>query len=193
MNGKLASLKEALETARSTVEKLLIEAVERDAEMAEVEAVLEAETKVLKKKLTDKDKELSRYVQGLASAEDRMLELEDELRKLEDERECDAESTARRKALDDLEAYEEEETGESKGRQHSHEVREAVMMFLALGIAPSKVTPALAVSKVDFNGRQPKLRWIQNMRKELRVVVCILAAATAADREVFPRASIRAA
>ena len=120
-----------------------------------------------------------------------MFELEVALQKLEDEGACDAERKARGKALDDIEAYEEEETGESKGRQHSHEVREAVMMFLALGIAPSKVLPALAVSKIDFNGRLPKLRWIQNMRKELRVVVCILAAATAADREVFPRAPIR--
>jgi hypothetical protein len=58
------------------------------------------------------------------------------------------------------------------------------MKYLALGIEPSKVLTCMRIGKFNFTGPQPKLRWVQHMRSELRVAVCMLAAASTADPEI---------
>ena len=58
------------------------------------------------------------------------------------------------------------------------------MKYLALGIAPSSVSSCMRIGKLNFTGPQPKLHWVQHMRSELRVAVCMLAAASTADPEV---------
>ena len=122
----------------------------------------------------------------LHATENKLAEMEEQLQDFQDEFACSANTTAFRKARADADADYEEETGEcaNAGRQHPHEVREAVMKYLALGIAPSRVSSCMRIGKFNFTGPQPKLRWVQLMRSELRVAVCMLAAASAADPEV---------
>ena len=48
----------------------------------------------------------------------------------------------------------------------------------------ARVSSCMRIGKFNFTGPQPKLRWVQPMRSELRVAVCMLAAASAADPEV---------
>ena len=120
----------------------------------------------------------------LHATENKLAEMEEQLQDFQDEFACSANTTTFRKAQADADY--EEETGEcaNAGRQHPHEVREAVMKYLALGIAPSRVSSCMRIGKFNFTGPQPKLRWVQHMRSELRVAVCMLAAASAADPEV---------
>ena len=158
---------------------------ELTADKARLENALEIESAAWKSRFADKVAEATRYREKYYAVEERMAELEDELEASE---ECAAVMKARREHSAEDEAYDEEDTGESKSRQHSHDVRDAVMMILTLGISPSKAIPALCVGttwEARFGSAPPKLRWIQTECKELRVVNCILAASTAADSQVY--------
>jgi hypothetical protein len=169
---------------RVTADGLNDELAKLTADKSRLENVLETESAVWKSKFTDKAAEANRYREKFSAVEERLAELEDALEGFKANEECAAVMKARREQSAEDEAYDEEDTGKSKSRQHSHKVREAVMMILALGISPSKVIPALCVGttwEARFGSAPPKLRWIQNLCKELRVVNCILAASTAAD------------
>ena len=133
-----------------------------------------------------KTREVMALRKDLHVTENKLAEMEEQLQDLQDEFACSANKTAFRKAQADADADYEEETGEcaNAGRQHPHEVREAAMKYLALGIAPSSVSSCMRIGELNFTGPQPKLRWVQHMRSELRVAVCMLAAAFAADPEV---------
>ena len=174
---------------RATADGLNDEVIKLTAEKAALETELTTRTAACSQMLAHKTKEAERYREKYHAVEDRMAELQDKLEELGQDKECAAASKARQKQSAEDEAYDEEDTGESKTRQHSHEVREAVMMALALGLPPSKVVPCLCIGltwESRFgNAKPPKLRWIQELRKELRVVNCILAASTAADPQVY--------
>jgi chromosome segregation ATPase len=160
-----------------------------EAEVAALEAKrdeLGAEVDKSNDMARTKTREVWALRKDLHATENKLAEMEEELQEFQDEVACSANKTAFRKAQADADADYEEDTGEcaNAGRQHPHEVREAAMKYLALGIAPSRVSSCMRIGKFNFTGPQPKLRWVQHMRSELRVAVCMLAAASAADPEV---------
>ena len=186
---KLADLRAALKVTRGD----LVTSGRRIGELEAEVAALEAERDELGAKVDKsndmvrgKTREVMALRKDLHVTENKLAEMEEQLQDLQDEFACSANKTAFRKAQADADADYEEETGEcaNAGRQHPHEVREAVMKYLALGIAPSRVSSCMRIGKFNFTGPQPKLRWVQLMRSELRVAVCMLAAASAADPEV---------
>ena len=160
---------------------------ELEAEIAALEAErdeLGAEVEKSNVMARGKTREVMALRMDLHATENKLAEMEEKLQEFQDEIACSANKTAFRKAQADADY--EEDTGEcaNAGRQHPHEVREAAMKYLALGIAPSRVSSCMRIGKINFTGPQPKLRWVQHMRSELRVAVCMLAAASAADPEV---------
>ena len=162
---------------------------ELETEIAALEAErdeLGAEVEKSNDMARGKTREVMALRMDLHATENKLAEMEEQLQDFQDEFACSANTTAFRKAQADADADYEEETGEcaNAGRQHPHEVREAAMKYLALGIAPSSVSSCMRIGKLNFTGPQPKLRWVQHMRSELRVAVCMLAAASAADPEV---------
>jgi hypothetical protein len=188
LQAQVEAVRREARAAQAAADSRNDEVAELTAHKARLENALEIESAAWKSKFADKAAEAQRYREKYYAVEERMAELEDELEELKASEECAAVMKARREQSAEDEAYDEEDTGESKSRQHSHEVREAVMMILALGISPSKVIPALCVGttwEARFGSAPPKLRWIQNECKELRVVNCILAASTAADPQVY--------
>ena len=108
-----------------------------------------------------KTREVMALRKDLHVTENKLAEMEEKLQEFQGELACSANKTAFRKAQADADADYEEETGEcaNAGRQHPHEVREAVMKYLALGIAPSSVSSCMRIGKLNFTGPQPKLRW----------------------------------
>ena len=115
--------------------------------------------------------------------------MEEEVRRREEERYRQGTRRVQAKGREDADADYEEETGEcrakGKGREHPWQVRAKTCELLALGLAPSQVVPTLGIAGFEFTeGKVPKLRWVRAMRKELRVMCAILAAATAADPQV---------
>ena len=162
---------------------------ELEAEVAALEAERDepgAEVDKSNDMARGKTREVMALRMDLHATENKLAEMEEKLQEFQDEVACSANKKAFRKAQADADADYEEDTGEcaNAGRQHPHEVREAAMKYLALGIAPSRVSSCMRIGKFNFTGTQPKLRWVQHMRSELRVAVCMLAAASAADPEV---------
>jgi hypothetical protein len=188
---QLAGLRRDLLASRASCVEFMFRVEDLEAEAAVLEAEkheLEADVAASKQKYLAKKHEADTLRSELEGAEFTLSELEDQLKDYEDSIGASGDVEFRLKAQADADADYEEETGESRtgGREHAFETREVVLMHLALGIAPSMVVPAMRTAKFDFKGPNPKLRWVQNMRKELRVAVCILAAATAADPKVPP-------
>ena len=186
---QLAGLRRDLLASRASCVEYMtrVEDLEAEAEVLEAEKhELEADVAASKQKYLAKKHEADTLRSELEATEFTLSELEDKLKDYEDSIGDKGDFEFRQKAQADADADYEEETGESRtgGREHGFETREVVLMHLALGIAPSMVVPAMRTAKFDFKGPNPKLRWVQNMRKELRVAVCILAAATAADPKV---------
>jgi len=175
---ELAVLRAELKVTRG----YLVTSGRRIGELEAEVAALEAERDELGAEV-DKSNDLRI---DLHVTENKLAEMEEKLQEFQDEVACSANKTAFRKAQADADADYEEDTGEcaNAGRQHPHEVRDAAMKYLALGIAPSRVSSCMRIGKFNFTGPQPKLRWVQHMRSELRVAVCMLAAASAADPEV---------
>ena len=186
---KLADLRAALKVTRGDLVTSGRRIGELEAEVAALEAErdeLGAEVDKSNDMARGKTREVMALRKDLHVTENKLAEMEEQLQDFQDEFACSANTTAFRKAQADADADYEEETGEcaNAGRQHPHEVREAAMKYLALGIAPSRVSSCMRIGKFNFTGPQPKLRWVQHMRSELRVAVCMLAAASAADPEV---------
>ena len=186
---QLAGLRRDLLASRASFVKVMtrVEELEAEAEVLEAEKhELEADIAASKQKYLAKKHEADRLRSDLEATELKLSELEDEFREYEDSAAADGDFEFRRKAREHSDADYEEAMGESRkgGREHRFETREAVLINLALGLAPSQIVHVMRAFKFDFNGLVPKLRWVQNMRKELRVAVCILAAATAADPKV---------
>ena len=186
---KLADLRAALKVTRGDLVTSGRRIGELEAEVAALEAErdeLGAEVEKSNDMARGKTREVMALRKDLHVTENKLAEMEEQLQDFQDEFACSANTTAFRKAQADADADYEEETGEcaNAGRQHPHEVREAAMKYLALGIAPSRVSSCMRIGKINFTGPQPKLRWVQHMRSELRVAVCMLAAAIAADPEV---------
>jgi len=188
---QLAGLRRDLLASRASCVEFMfrVEDLEAEAEaLAAEKHDLEADVAENRKKYLAKKHEAETLRSELEATEFTLSELEDQLKDHEDSIGASGDFEYRRKAQADADADYEEETGESRtgGRVRAFETREVVLMHLALGIAPSMVVPAMKTAKFDFKGPNPKLRWVQNMRKELRVAVRILAAATAADSKVPP-------
>ena len=186
---RLSRLQRELIAARANVTSLLGRFTAMEDEAEELRAKtdeLTTEVELNKEKYLAKKHEADELRRELEATEVRLSELEDDLQEYQDEEDLSEDSKTRRRAQEDADADYEEETGESRtgGREHGFETREAILMYLALGIAPSRIVPAMGIAKFDFKGLVPTLRLVQNMRKELRVAVCILAAATAADPKV---------
>ena len=186
---KLADLRAALKVTRGDLVTSGRRIGELEAEVAALEAErdeLGAEVDQSNDMARGQTREVWALRQDLHATENKLAEMEEQLQDFQDEFACSANTTAFRKAQADADADYEEETGEcaNAGRQHPHEVREAAMKYLALGIAPSRVSSCMRIGNFNFTGPQPKLRWVQLMRSELRVAVCMLAAASAADPEV---------
>ena len=80
--------------------------------------------------------------------------------------------------------YDEEKPKAGPARKHTFEVRVAISSLLALGINPSAVITALQVTNFQFPGGVPRLDFVRKMRRELRIMVLAMAAATAADHAV---------
>ena len=186
---QLAGLRRDLKASRASCVEYMtrVEALEAEAAVLEAEKhELEADVAASKQKYLAKKHEADTLRSELEATEFTLSELEDKLKDYEGSIGASGDFEFQRKAQADADADYEEETGESRtgGREHGFETREVVLMHLALGIAPSMIVPAMRTAKFDFKGPNPKLRWVRNMRKELRVAVCILAAATAADPKV---------
>ena len=179
-----------------TVAKLVSKLAESDEIIAALEAQnessgatnasLEARVEALTEAISANRKEKKGLCERLAEIENKISEMEDMAA------ECAAEDD------DEDEAYVEDqrnrsatrldnENGIPAGRGYPLELREEVMRFHALGIQPSSIYPAL-LWKFEQHGlvgdKRPSLWWIYHMRKELRVAVLLLAAASAADPEV---------
>ena len=180
----------------TTVAQLATQLCESDEIIAALEAQnersgamntsLEERVEVLTETIQTEKKEKKCLRDRLAELENTIMELEEKAAECaaddDEEDEAFVEEDRSRSAarLDD-------KNGISAGRDYPLELRAEVMRFHALGIQPSAIYPALQW-RFEQHGlvgdKRPSLWWIYHMRKELRVAVLLLAAASAADPEV---------
>jgi hypothetical protein len=81
----------------------------------------------------------------------------------------------------------DEATGVESGRTYTPEFRAQALKLLALHVPVASVVPVLqATGQLTVEEKPPSLWWNLNMRRELSIVVLILAASKAADPQVFP-------
>ena len=118
------------------------------------------------RKSKEKNKEL---VAELRFAENRIFELQEGL-----ERDLQAEAEM---AYDKTDEGYDEATGVESGRTYTPEFRARVLKLLALRVPVASIVPVLqATRQLPVEEKPPSLWWIYNMRRELSVVVLILAA-----------------
>jgi hypothetical protein len=67
------------------------------------------------------------------------------------------------------------------GGLHGFEVRLRIITLLAIGVPASIVVSTLLASAFKFPGNVPRINFVRNMRSELRIVVCALAATACAQ------------
>ena len=166
--------------------------------LTEMAKAKEAEASALAEKLalTEEELEAKKLVTAEVIKKNKALvarcdELEYALTELEDQMEAKNFENAvlglerARAAQNDVDGdYDEEKPKSGPARKHTFEVRVAISSLLALGINPSAVIPALQVTNFLFPGGVPRLDFVRKMRRELRIMVLALAAATAADPAV---------
>ena len=166
--------------------------------LTETAKVKEAKASALAEKLalTEEELEAKKLVTAEVIKKNKALvarcdELEYALTELEDQMEAKNFDNAvlglerARAAQNDVDGdYDEEKPKSGPARKHTFEVRVAISSLLALGINPSAVIPALQVTNFLFPGGVPRLDFVRKMRRELRIMVLALAAATAADPAV---------
>jgi len=170
---KIASLSEA-HTAAEAEASALADALSMSEEQLAAQKLRSAE-------LIKKNKILGSRCDELEYA---VLELEDKIEEGQFQKAVSGMERARSAQADVDEDYDEEKPKGAPSRQHPFEVRVALSGFLALGINPSAVVPALKQVNFQFPGEVPRLDFVRKIRRELRVMVLALAAATAADPSV---------
>jgi hypothetical protein len=117
--------------------------------------------------------------------ENAVLELEDELAEENLDRDMASNASARKNDLDADYFIAGASADNERGRQNPYAARLAVHQILALGVSPSAVASALSIGGAgEFQGRPPGDPWVRAIRREMRVVVCTLAAATAGQPHV---------
>jgi hypothetical protein len=122
---------------------------------------------------------LSEHVRELENA---MLVVEGELAEENLDRDMASNARARENEFDADYCIAGASADNERGRQHPYAARLGLHQMLALGVSPSAVVSALSIGGAGvFQGRPlpPGDPWVRAMRREMRVVVCTLAAAAA--------------
>jgi len=154
--------------------------VHADAELERLEkaaSTAEGISALYFEQLRDAKGKIKELAGELRFAENRIFELEEEL-----ERDLQAKAEM---AYDKTDEGYDEATGVESGRTYTPEFRAQVLKLLALRVPVASVVPVLqATGQLPVEEKPPSLWWILNMRRELSVVVLILAASKAADPKV---------
>jgi hypothetical protein len=182
---KLAQATGSLEVAAHDATKKL---VSTQRELARAVATAAASSEANASSSTE-NKRLNDVVLGL---ENELLEAQEQLDEVTVGHEMNSNASARRDQQDADFTITEKVEGSDRGRQHPFKARLAMHRMLAIGVAPSMVVEALSIGGGDvFDGREPTVNFVRLMRRETRVVVCTLAAATAASPKVSARHNTR--
>jgi len=177
---------------RAQVSEANSKLLEAQQQVAQAEAASERAAASSSKAISNLKRERSLSSKAIKSLNDQVRELENNLLILEeelDEKNLDddmaSNERARRNARDAEFLIAGASADNEHTRKHSFGARLALHQILALGVPPSSAVAALSISGRDvFEGHPPGVSFVRKFRQELRVVVCTLAAATAARSDV---------